>query len=204
MIQNRYPLIRQFTVVALVISFGLALISCTPTTQSTSSEITVQLPDPNRIRFSGKGAGAGMMLMSSMGPMGIAIGVAIDEGIGKEIQAQLENAGSNVQALLTDAITHRWPAGSVIYTNKPADLSQAPFIQISEYGFKMMGKDELAIPYLEGNIQCDQGSDLTPIAAPEYLEAYAAPLEKLKQDGPRVKKSLEAYLNDSFVRACMD
>jgi len=48
---------------------------------------------PNvKIEYTGKAAGAGMMLSSSMGPMGMAIGVAIDVGIGKEIQ---KNAESN-------------------------------------------------------------------------------------------------------------
>jgi 3-oxoacyl-[acyl-carrier-protein] synthase-1 len=45
-------------------------------------KISIEFSDPDRIRFSGKGAGAGVMMSSSMGVMGIAIGVAIDEGMG--------------------------------------------------------------------------------------------------------------------------
>lgn len=58
----------------------------------------------DRVRFHGKGAGAGMMLMSSMGPMGIAIGVAIDEGIGKDIDASARAVGLDIRSITQSAI----------------------------------------------------------------------------------------------------
>ena len=46
------------------------------------------------------------MLMAAMGPMGIAIGAAIDEGIAKEI-AEAAEQGDSVAAERVDAFLHR-------------------------------------------------------------------------------------------------
>ena len=66
--------------------------------------ITITPPEQNRIRFTGKGAGAGMMLMSSMGPMGMAVGVAIDEGIAKEVNETLDGTGHDLLGAFTTEI----------------------------------------------------------------------------------------------------
>jgi hypothetical protein len=56
----------------------------------------VSVPEPFAIRFEGKGAAAGVMMSSSMGPMGVAIGAAIDEGIAKDIRGALDSVGCGV------------------------------------------------------------------------------------------------------------
>jgi len=67
--------------------------------------VTVIVSDnANSIKYSGKGAGAGAMLMSSMGPVGVAIGLAIDEGIGKDIHRSLIHDGFNVESTASTAI----------------------------------------------------------------------------------------------------
>jgi len=48
------------------------------------STVSVTQSNDTRMHFTGKGTGAGM-IMSSMGPVGIAIGVTIDEDIGKTV-----------------------------------------------------------------------------------------------------------------------
>lgn len=48
------------------------------------SDIRVAV-EKEKFSFEGKGSSAGFMLMSSMGPAGIAVGIAIDEGISKDI-----------------------------------------------------------------------------------------------------------------------
>lgn len=42
---------------------------------------------PDKLTYEGKGAAAGIALMGVLGPSGIAIGAAIDVGIGKDIQS---------------------------------------------------------------------------------------------------------------------
>lgn len=67
--------------------------------------VTVATEDDQRIRFSGKGAGAGIALSSSMGPAGIAIGVAIDEGIAKDIGRALATREFDIAASVKTAFT---------------------------------------------------------------------------------------------------
>lgn len=78
--------IASFTITILCIS------ACAVIDTQATAQFTFNVAEPNRIRFSGKGAGAGMMLSSSMGAMGVAIGIAIDAGIAKDIQ---ETASKN-------------------------------------------------------------------------------------------------------------
>lgn len=48
---------------------------------------------PDCITFEGKGAGAAFALMATMGPVAAALGVAIDEGIAKDIRDTAEQGG---------------------------------------------------------------------------------------------------------------
>ena len=83
----------------------LALVSaCSQLPEEEKAHFRIAEED-NRIRFKGKGASAGMMLMSSMGPTGIAIGVAIDEGIAKKINAAFESEGENIVGACESGIT---------------------------------------------------------------------------------------------------
>ena len=70
-----------------VIFFILSLSACSALDSRDSEPLVIDVvvSEPARMRFQGKGASAGAMLMSAMGPVGIGIGVAIDEGIAKEI-----------------------------------------------------------------------------------------------------------------------
>lgn len=105
-------------------------------------EVTIVMPDPDRIRFSGKGAGAGMMLMSSLGPAGIAIGVAIDEGIGKTISATATAEDIDFAQLISDGFRQK-----LVNYNQHARASQAQIktarLEIKRYGFvTTKGKDD--------------------------------------------------------------
>ena len=57
--------------------------------------------DKSTLSFSGKGAAAGMMMDAYMGGAGVAIGIAIDEGIAKDILQIF-------QADLVGSISLRW------------------------------------------------------------------------------------------------
>lgn len=61
------------------------------------NRISVFISSATVLSYSGKGAGAGMALMATVGPVGAAIGVAIDEGIAKDIRQNIKNAGFDLK-----------------------------------------------------------------------------------------------------------
>ncbi|MFL0800351.1 MAG: hypothetical protein K6L80_07885 [Agarilytica sp.] len=145
-----------------------------------SPEITISEPD--RIRFHGKGAGAGMMLMSSMGPMGIAVGVAIDEGIGKDIDQAAKVAGFNIQTTLLQHL----PAKHTITS-----------ITIDRYGFVLRsGKDDPAASQLHITAILKDGGKIQ-IKYPEEFDektVETCPLEKLKKYGALTVKAFDEVI----------
>ncbi len=96
--------------------------------------VEIHYNSPDRISFQGKGAGAGIALMSSMGPVGIAIGVAIDEGIAKDIRDTAKAGDVDFKTLLKDSV-------ATMDTLKDADR-----IDVKRYGFviKNGSKDYVA------------------------------------------------------------
>lgn len=146
----------------------------------TLKPIIVSYAEPNRIQFSGKGAGAGMALMSTMGPMGMAIGVAIDEGIAKDIRTVINQTGFSVQTQLQQNLQQ---AGFNIAESNTPD---APKLHIKGYGFKSQPKDgeDYAIAWIKAELTNRDGSVKTleyqgDINNPEQ----AALLGQLKRDG---------------------
>jgi hypothetical protein len=106
--------------------------SSLPFFEQKSVEITYSSPD--RISFQGKGAGAGIALMSSMGPVGIAIGVAIDEGIAQDIRENADNGGIDFKSIFQQAV------------RQTDQFQQAESIEVKQYGFviKNGSKDYVA------------------------------------------------------------
>ncbi|MEM9101176.1 MAG: hypothetical protein AAGB12_02540 [Pseudomonadota bacterium] len=93
----RQNLVLRFLIFVI---FSWILTACeSNSVKPAATTIKISFSEPNRIRFQGKGAGAGAMLSSSMGPMGIAIGVAIDEGIAKDIQSTADQANIQIEEL---------------------------------------------------------------------------------------------------------
>lgn len=90
----------------------------------------IVIENNSRLTFSGKGAGAGMMLSASMGAMGVALGIAIDEGIAKDIAATAQNGGVHVEAVLQQQLAQA-------NISLPADT----VITIDRYGFIILPGD---------------------------------------------------------------
>ncbi len=141
--------------------------------------IDVSITEPDRIRFQGKGAGAGMMLMSSMGAMGIAIGVAIDEGIGKDIDAAARSAEFDIQQIMAAAMeeSHFNSAG----------------LTIERYGFlTRSGDNDPVAAQLHITFSQKDGSQRS-VKYPEDFDAALVntyPLEEVKENG---MLSIEAF-----------
>lgn len=100
---------RRFTIKLrlLLVMTALAALtaSCVAPNEHRDTLVAVVAEDDLRVRFSGKGAGAGIALSSSMGPAGIAIGVAIDEGIAKDIGRALQTENFDIVTSVKTAFT---------------------------------------------------------------------------------------------------
>ena len=122
-------------IIAAALLFAFLINSaCTSLGFQSESAAEILYSAPDRISFQGKGAGAGMALMSIVGPVGIALGVAIDEGIANDIRNNADNSGVEFQALFQQAVEQ---------TNL---FKQAESIEVKQYGFviKNGSKDYVA------------------------------------------------------------
>ena len=104
-----------------------------------NEKMSVYFSEPNRIQFQGKGAGAGIALMSTMGPVGIALGVAIDEGIAKDIRKAIGEEKADIQGYLktqtADLLSHK--GYSVLFGEAVSKETTFPKIIIKRMGFKI-------------------------------------------------------------------
>lgn len=169
---------RLYSLALLVLS----LTSCT-TQSCLVKTLDVTAPDPDRIRFQGKGAGAGMMLMSSMGPMGIAIGVAIDEGIANEIDVAARESGFDINDVLRRAF------------HKNSRIVGVNALTIERYGFiTRPGDDDPVAAQLHVYIVRDDGSQLLVKYPEDFDDAVIklTQLELIKTDGDEVILSFDA------------
>ncbi len=160
---------------------------------------TIELPDPNRTRFQGKGAGAGMMLAGSMGAMGVAIGVAIDEGIAKDINDTAVAGGVNFSALLNSELQRSVDKNALTFiqsTDKKSDIT----IYVERYGFKTkQGDNDSAVAELIFSIKA-KGAELARV---HYPNAYSGSdkvipsesLELIKQDAKAIQTLWVAAIN---------
>ena len=133
--------IKSITLVRLCrVLIGISVLSACAVRQNNLAEhahISVHIQDQDRIRFAGKGAGAGMMMSASMGSMGIAIGVAIDEGIAKEIHESYISSGYDFPTIVK-AETDAWLAKVCVEKTRDDRLCSTNTelnIRIYHYGF---------------------------------------------------------------------
>ena len=148
-LKNCAVAIMLFT--ASVTNSGCASLSLFTDTFVEKTPVEIHYNSPDRISFQGKGAGAGIALMSSMGPVGIAIGVAIDEGIAKDIRETAKAGNVDFKTLLKDSVA------------TIATLKDAERIEVKTYGFviKNGSKDYVAAEIKLAVIKGDVASDVT-------------------------------------------
>jgi len=181
----------------VLLSVILGLVACAQKpSQPSTIVVTSTVTDPDRIRFQGKGAGAGMMLSGSMGPMGIAIGVAIDEGIGKEIDATAMQANVKFTALFENKLRE------FIATNSQyADVNNIA-VTIERYGFMTQSGDndpvsaEIKAHFIinQQKYIVDYPTMLKKDAPNKNSELPTQPLETIKKDNNSIDLALTAAL----------
>ncbi len=139
--------------------------------------IQTSLSDGQALDFTGKGAGAGMMLDAVMGGTGIAIGIAIDKGIANDINSNLSRRkpAFNIVELFNEKLQ------STAKTNR-LKLSQPTQLTIERFGFKTVpdGEDNVSA-WLE--IKVTAGEMVTRMEYPKNFEpAASAPLSSVKEN----------------------
>jgi hypothetical protein len=165
----------------------LALSSCSLLTIKNTTP-NVVLGEDAKFTYSGRGAGAGVALMSTMGPVGIAVGVAIDEGIRKDLEASATSAGFNLSELV----------GNTLASSEGAAQS----ITIIEYGMKdIRGSDDLMAPYLVYQLSTEEVGRI--INGVLYYESGALSntysLNDYKENGLFIIESFSELLSEQLI-----
>mgnify|MGYP007002579102 CR=1 FL=1 len=128
-----------------------------------------------------------MMLMSSMGPMGMAVGVAIDVGIGKDIHETAVAGGVDVIDILkTSLLTslNETPNHGITsldikiekYGFKTTPGENAPCVVDVELSYSINGSEWQAIN--SGEVY-NQASNFAPTRSLEVLKSDAKPTKRL-------------------------
>ncbi|WP_054113238.1 hypothetical protein [Marinagarivorans algicola] len=147
-----------------------ALLGCQSLSVKPKALIAVEYHNRPVLEFTGRGGAAGMMMSSSMGAMGIAIGVAIDEGIAKDLHASASQGGF----VLTDAINEY-----LGFHNFKLQNAADKKIIIKHIGFKASG--DLIVPWIEIDFIDGGHSTVLTYSAVAGDNATAAELATLKE-----------------------
>ena len=173
------------------------LLACSTPNEPQLTVIDVKFEDPARLRFSGKGAGAGMMLSSSMGPMGIAIGAAIDEGIGKDIEKNYRSGGYSIEAIVTQLAKDR--GMHLIFNESPVAKNR---LVIKRFGFTLVRGTENAQAQIDVTFNQNGQSTLLTFPKDFYEDNQTPPsvsLIALKMDPNQVDRLLAHAFDKIFT-----
>lgn len=166
----------------ILLIFIIGLIGCSHTTKP-KLNISITVDEPNRIRFQGKGAGAGMMLSGSMGVMGVAIGVAIDEGIGKTIEDTAKQHNINFKSLFEKQLE------LYLTQNRTSEVIKSINVYISRYGFKTTsGDNDPVSAEVIGKITLNEQTYIInyPINIQDNTQIPTQPLAIIKEDADSI------------------
>ncbi len=173
----------MFRVVIALIFMQLTACSLSPSIKS--KPVTLTFSEPKKIQFQGKGAGAGIALMSTMGPMGIALGAAIDEGIAKNIRKAIEQEQADIQSQIKKQISLQLEQHGYSVLLASEKLAY-PKIVIKRFGFKVTNGSTDATA-AEWDIELQAGSGIkTTLNYPKDFkkdEINTYVLADLKNDG---------------------
>ncbi|MBB1422062.1 hypothetical protein H5200_09045 [Pseudoalteromonas sp. SG43-7] len=152
--------LKKIIILSLLMLLGCQTLNTIPIEVNISQEVT----------FSGKGAGAGIALMSAMGPSGLAIGLAIDVGIAKEIKKNIthQQLESSIKSILSK------------YNSVQLQNDHIHYFEITTLKFQSFSDDsDPTAVIIEGNILF-KDERLLPFSNISYYEKYITPLMLLK------------------------
>lgn len=160
----------------------------------------VKVPESTLIRFEGKGAAAGVMMSSSMGPMGIAIGAAIDEGIAKDIRSALDHVDCKLEHVVggsfeTVSRQHSVAVMPALDSGSDADI----LIHVDRVTFRVQ-PSERDLTLAEVSLRMEK-SGVSRELASAYLSDDAGkliPLEEIRADGGKACELLRELVSRVF------
>lgn len=144
----------------VVFLFGCATVAKTHWQVKTGSRTT--------LAFSGKGAAAGIMMDAYLGGAGIAIGIAIDEGIAKTIGENLQKKSSDFNII---SLVEQQLARQLSRSRKLACTEGALQVVVDTYGFHTFaGEGDNVTAWLKIHFICNGKDTLI-----NYPEDFPAP-----------------------------
>jgi hypothetical protein len=154
-------------------------------------EPPVEVQPGTQFSYSGRGAGAGVALMSTMGPVGIAVGVAIDEGIRKNLEKSAQMAGFDIVALVNSAYEENWD-----------EYLKGDAVSIVEYGMQdVRGAEDVMSPYLILSRASLNGPEQVEfrytLLSEEQLSSLFT-LQDYRHDGSKIIAAFQTLLSISF------
>jgi hypothetical protein len=158
----------------IIVSFTLLFLLTACLTSCTTlryRNIPVTYSDRETLAFTGKGAGAGIMLDSLLGGTGVAIGIAIDEGIAKQIRENIEQSDSsyNYAKELKKRVDRK-------------SLKGLEAIVIDRYGFRTAkGEGDMVTAWLVVNVSCKK-STIKITYPDDFSDPASASLSQIKTD----------------------
>lgn len=157
--------------IILLLLVSCLIISCAHTP---APSIPVEFGDRQTLFFTGKGAAAGIMMDSLLGGVGVAIGIAIDEGIAKDISAAIQKANPefDIRKLVQEQL--------VIVSDEVVTKNWQSLV-IEKYGFNVVEGDFVS-PVLELTVNCKGGAGKIHFERNPTASAKAE-LELIKKDG---------------------
>ncbi len=198
-------LVRSALFCVLCLMFGCT-VSRGPINHFSSLTINTQ---QEKFSYKGKGSSAGFMLMSTLGPAGIAVGIAIDEGISKDItktalaERSLDSGEEGgFQALLADyfqkaVIATANDEAFLKTSNGEQSLLHQYFLDpvvvqtivVQQAGFLAAPKDqERAVVLIDFQIELSQGPLLiSSQAMSDQAEWPSESLDRLKADASAIE-----------------
>lgn len=145
-------------------------------------KVEVSSGERGQLYFTGRGSAAGMMMDSLLGGAGIAIGIAIDEGIAKDISSALliNNPKFSMAALVKDVLREQAKEG--------VNLNGLKSIVIEKYGFQS-APDDRVVPLLELQLTCESGASSNIKFVPNE-SSQSITFEQAKTNGKLVEREL--------------
>lgn len=156
----------------------IAFVSSCSTFNYKGKQGSIYIQNTAIIKYTGKGAGASFALMGAMGPMGAAIGVAIDEGISKDIRKNIETSGIDLKAELCARLAKK------NWTCVASAQDAVKNLTVSKFELTSKGSDDLIQATLVANME--SAEEVTEVKI-ETGETDIA-LDKLKQDKNAAKQ----------------
>lgn len=174
-----------------IIIYFIACVFLAACVHSRSERVGIVFGERESLYFTGRGSAAGVMMDSLLAGTGVAIGIAIDEGIAKDIAAAIfaHNPEFSMISLVAEEL-HK-------SENKGLDFGDLHLININKYGFQAAANDAV-VPLIEFQLKCSSGAFYDVKFTPDH-EFQTIAFDQAKVNGQLVQKQLRSAVERLFA-----